>query len=767
MKTQDQLCLLTLTFCWVAMLFMLNPSSAYSAEEQKNGDEDPTALPEVNVKAGKIKDTSINPTQAITTITADDLQRLQPATIFDAIRDVPGVTVSGGPRPSGMTFNVRGYGDNEDVLVKVDGVQKGFEKYRMGGTFLEPELLKSIEVQRGPQISSGSGSLGGTIIATTKDAADFLRPGEKYGMRAKFGYGSNNDEYSRSYMVYGRPDERVDILYNYSNRQSNDITLGNGSKLPRSAIESISNLLKVSLFPVDGLQLTTSVVSFKDSGLQPYDASGSSSAAGSFGFVQRAIDDLTVSQSLHYAPGGKWIDLKATFGKGHSNLDDFIPPQLGTFINPAIPGCTGAIFLGNPNNTLCNGNITDEYRYQTTTFDIANTSRILETPQLKLSLLAGFQYLENTREVTRVTENPTRNATSYPNGFNPAAPPGSKITKAVYVQPRIEIGAFSAVPGVRFDRYEVEATGGTAAILNANNEATKVELSQTTYSMGLAYQLIPDRLTLFSNYGQGFRPPLLDEYFAVNVPGAGSFGARCIPFFTPNGPASGICGNLYKPQLSESTEAGISYVNPRLFDSSAKLTAKLTYFHIRTGNLLNSLGQNTAGEIVQNGVERRNGIEFESTAQYQVAYGRLSYSRTSGSIETDVRTNPVFVPVAQNLYNGTDKFPLYTVPGNALNLTLGMQLSKAWDINIGYRKVSDRVIALGGDLSASTIVFGKQDGYELFNAGIHYRPTANLAFRLLGENLANKEYNLDGGFGGSIGLPAPGRNVRFIAELTY
>ena len=777
MKTRDQLALLTLSLCWVALLLTLSPNVAMSAEsatadggtgEQQAKKDDvahqPEAaeLPEVRVNAGKIKDNSIDPTQSITTITTKDLERLQPATVFNAIRDVPGVSVSGGPRPSGMTFNVRGYTDNEDVAVKVDGVSKGFEKYRMGGTFIEPELLKSIEVQRGPQITSGAGSLGGTIIATTKDASDLLKPGQKYGMRAKFGYANNNDEYSRSYMVYGRPDERVDILYNYSNRQSNDITLADGSKLSTSAIESISKLLKVSLFPIDSIRLTTSIVSFDDKGLQPYDATGI--GPGSFGYVIRSIDDLTWSETLHFTPDNKWIDLKAIYGRGHTNLEDLIPPQTnsGSPNNQNNLSCNGPLLNGNPNNFLCRGNLTDSYKYKTETIDISNKSRIYEGDYFKTSLLVGYQYNKSDRDVTRVSENLVINNFSNPNGFNATVPPGTKTTYAIYVQPRFQLGALSITPGARWDKIEVEATGGSEKILQQNNQANKVELTERTYSLGLAYDIIPKRLTLFSNYGQGFRPPLLDEYFTQ-----GGFG-RCSSFNMPSGPTSRICGDLYKPQLSESTEVGISYQNPRLLDTAAQLTSKFTYFHISTSNLLSSLGETTNGEIVQRGKESRNGIEFENTMSYGVAYGRMAFSRTVGSTSTDVRIpDPnIFFPT-QLLYNQQGRFPLYTVPGNALSLTLGADLSKSLSVNINYRKVSSRTVVLSGDLSQGTLLFGKQDGYELFNAGIHYRVNENLGLRLIGENLANKQYNLDGGFGGSIGLPAPGRNLRFVAELTY
>ncbi|MFA6180059.1 MAG: TonB-dependent receptor [Candidatus Methylopumilus sp.] len=791
MKPQDKISLIAISLGWLAILLMVGPKSAQSAETSsadnpqsmqkpaqdtsKQGNPKANAseaqkemasiLPEVSVNAASIKDTSIDPTQSITTITAKDLERTQPATIFDAIRDVPGVGVSGGPRPSGMTFNVRGYTDNEDVAVKVDGVSKGFEKYRMGGTFIEPELLKSIEVQRGPQITSGAGSLGGTIIATTKDAADLLKPGQKYGARAKFGYANNNDEYSRSYMVYGRPHERIDILYNYSNRQSNDITLANGSKLSTSAIQSISKLLKVSLFPTDNLQLTTSIVSFQDSGLQPYDATGSGPA--SFGYVIRSIDDLTWSESLHFTPDNRWIDLKAIYGRGHTNLSDRIPPQQnpGSPNNQSNPLCNGPLLNGNPINFACRGNITDAYEYETASADVSNKVRIYEGDYFKANLLTGYQYAQSERHVTRVSENPTYNKLFYPDGFNAAAPPGTKTTHAVYLQPRFVLGALSITPGVRWDKVTVEAAGGTEKILQQNNEATKVEFNQRTYSLGLAYDIISKRLTLFSNYGQGFRPPLLDEYFSQ-----GGFGSRCTAYNMPSGPASGICGGLYKPQLSESTEAGISYQNPHLFNSAAQLTSKFTFFHIHTSRLLYSLGETTDGEIVQRGKETRNGIEFENTMSYGVVYGRMAYSRTAGGTSTDLRTKPdptVFPPPDELLYTRQGSFPLYTVPGNALSVTLGADISSTLNINVGYRKVSSRTVVLSGDIADGSLVFGKQDGYELFNAGIHYRPTPNLGLRLIGENLANKQYNLDGGFGGSIGLPAPGRNLRFVAELTY
>lgn len=705
-----------------------------SDQEEKNKQkanidiESIDTLPEVSVTDTRFKEESgIDRTLPITTITNEQLQRSQSSNIFEAVRSAPGVSTTGGPRASGMTFSIRGYSDNEDVMVKVDGAPKGFEKYRMGGAFIEPELLKSIEIQRGPQITSGSGSLGGTIIAQTKSAADFLRPGQRVGAKAKFGYGNNSDEYSRSYMAYTRPDERIDILYNYSNRQSNNLTLADGSKLDSSAIESISQLLKLSIFPVDDLELSTSLVSFDDTGLQPYDATGGQ--PGTFGTVIRSIDDFSWTQSLTYTPANPWINFKAIVAGGHTKLHDLIKPEQSS-INPTT------------------GNLNDYYDYKTKTVDLSNTATFLKTTSSQISLLTGYQYNESERMITRFFD------TLPSNGFNPSAPPGTRSYNAFYIQPHFQLGQFSVKPGYRRDDYKIEAGGDTVARLNRFQEDSKIEFTEETWSLGLAYDFFPrnnqQQLTLYSNYGQGFRPPLIDEYFTQGQFSRCRVLATVIPGSTMrSGPRSGICGDLYQPQTSESTEAGVSYQNAHLFGTDISLFSKLNFYHIYTSHLLLSLRENPDRSITQDGWERRNGVELESFMQYRGWFLRGAYSRISG-----------------NLFDGGNFAPLYTAPGNTLNINFGAELTKTLDFNITYRKVSDRNVILSGGLTPP-LVFGIQDGYEVWNAGIHWQAAPNVGMRLIGENLKNEEYRLDASGLGGLGIFAPGRNVKFLVELMY
>ncbi|CZX88294.1 TonB-dependent heme/hemoglobin receptor family protein [Enterobacter ludwigii] len=79
----------------------------------------------------------------------------------DLLRYVPGLMLDGTGRTNGQDVNLRGY-DRRGVLVLVDGVRQGTDTGHLNSTFLDPALIKRIEVVRGPSaLLYGSGALGG------------------------------------------------------------------------------------------------------------------------------------------------------------------------------------------------------------------------------------------------------------------------------------------------------------------------------------------------------------------------------------------------------------------------------------------------------------------------------------------------------------------------------------------------------------------------------------------------------------------------------
>ena len=756
----------------IALMVSMQCSIAYSAEESSENEKtsssqpatnsmagpkqpvpaaaiankaETATLPEVKVSGSRIKEQRINKTQSITKITLEDLERTQVSNVFDAVRGAPGVSIDGGPRLNGMSFSIRGYSES-DVAISVDGVLKNYDKYRSKGTYIEPDLLKTIEIRRGPQITSNSGFVGGAIITTTKDAEDFLTPGQIYGGRVKFGYGSNNDEYLRSYLAYARPHERVDILYNYTNRQANNIMQGNGKELENSDMAIESQLFKVTLFPIDSLKISTSIAKLEqDATLQRYDTITDSLFTTPY--VMRAIDEETISQTITYTPDNQWINLKSTLGTGHTKQDEGLPFgwQGNSYVSSTYY-CDGFIRRRISNNVAstplasamnCRGDRLDAYNFQNTNFDISNISKIYQSDDFKLDILLGAQYIRQKRELIRSFENPASLAVS--NVEEPAS--GTQTTRAFYLQPSVQVYRFTITPGYRKDYVELKAIDQTKESLEAATQTDKIDLKEEAYSLGFAFDAIPKRLTLFANYGQGFRPIPIGTIF-VN---SGRFlGTLISQSACPVDFAS--CEGIYKTQRVENTEAGATYTNPNLFNLQAQLTSKATFFHSNTKNVVLA----TSNYLPIYGDQIRNGWEFENSLYYKNLYSQLSYSRMSGSI----------------IYKDQETSgPLYTVPGNTLNLVIGAKLSNSLDVNMNYRKVSDKTYLMS--LTGANGQYGTQDGYELFNAGIRWSPDKHLTFRLVGENLTNKQYNLDGGFAGTLGLPAPGRNIKFYTELIY
>ena len=528
-------------------------------------DQPDTELPEVRVRAAPTlrAETTMATTSSRTTLNDAALRRRQADSVFQVMDEVPGVTVQGGPRNSGMSFNIRGYSDTEDVRIELDGVVKGFEKYRFGGTFIEPELLKAIEVQRGAQIES-PGALGGTVRATTRDARDLLRPGQTWGARAKLGWASNNHEQHRFAAAYGRPSDQTDVVLGVSRREGGNLELSNGKRLPLSEVDAGSHLLKGSWWASEALKLSASWVRYHDQGLQAYDTysgvvgSGSSpiDLVGSFGQVQRRIDDDTLSLQAHWADEARGHDWLTTVGRSETRVRDHFEPGWSVF--------------------SLNSQVDDDIRQTHHTLDSRLTLGLWRGEGRDgLNLKLGGQWGHSEREALRITSNPFVNQVLYPGGYNQAQPPGSKYSAGGYAQLDWRRGRWQVLPGTRFDVTKVRVIGRNAELLQAAGEDSQVRYTEWSPSLTLSYALQPGRWTGFITAARSHRPPLIDEAFM-----RGGFGvcnnnallrvrgtqAR-VPGYAAGAqvaPSTGICAPYYEPERSQGLEWGLHTRQPEV-----------------------------------------------------------------------------------------------------------------------------------------------------------------------------------------------------------
>lgn len=122
--------------------------------------------------------------QSVSVLTAQDIQDRGVLTVQDALRAIPGLSVSG----SGNNFTyvrIRG-GEANHTLIMVDGVQlsAGDSAYILSG--LDTANIERIEVLRGPQsVFYGSDASAGVINIITKRGG----PGTEYGGSVELGDG--------------------------------------------------------------------------------------------------------------------------------------------------------------------------------------------------------------------------------------------------------------------------------------------------------------------------------------------------------------------------------------------------------------------------------------------------------------------------------------------------------------------------------------------------------------------------------------------------
>jgi hemoglobin/transferrin/lactoferrin receptor protein len=639
-----------------------------------------------------------------------DIERLQPDSVFDLVRDIPGVSINGGPRSTGMSFNIRGFSDNEDILVEVDGIPRSFEKYRFGsGIFIEPELLQRLSVERSPSLARGSGALGGTVSATTRDPGDLLADDRNLGGFIKSGYSTNNDERLLAASVAGRVGE-FGLLGSWTIRNSNDQRLPDGSRLDNSESDGSGGLAKLVWELADATQLRLSLTRFTSRSLQPYDATGGQ--PGFFGTVQRDIDDRTLAATLsHTGEGGRW-GVDATVGQVDTLMNDLLPPGDTPFSNQLT------------------GEVSDRLDYRTR---VARADFRWQSPAGRAGwgLWVGAQFIGGERSISRVTANVALNDRLYPGGFNAAQPPGGRRTVAAYVQPEVTFGPVMLRTGLRWDHYRIDALDGTRALLEDLDEPTRISFSRLTPGVSGEVTLWPDRLRWFYSYSEAFRPPLIDEYFT-----RGAF-SRCIrPFLGALAPASGICGGLYVPEESRNRETG-------LILSWSGFRARAAWFQTTVTNVLESITVVEPGVVAQPGREERSGIEVEVSWESTHVFGRASYAALEGSFWRP---------------NGSG--PLFDLPGDTLTGQFGLRTGGGL-LEAGYRieQVADRRAIVGSTPGLQPLV-GTQPGYRLHGAFATLRPSARLELRLSAENLGNERYLLNNGFGGAPGAQAPGRDLR-------
>lgn len=472
----------------------------------------------------------------VSVVEREEIQARQASSIADVIRDVPGVFVDGGARRSGQAPTIRGFRE-EDILILVDGVKQSFISGHDGRIFIEPDLLKTVEIVKGPMSALyGSGALGGVIALTTVDAADFLEPGETAGVRLKAGYQSGNDEYMLTSTGFMRTkDGKFDAVASFTYRDTGNIELGNGATLPEQE-KIAASLLKGTTQLSEDMKFTGTWVHYQNDALNPNNPQGNSVGD----LVNRFVQSDTVSGKLSYAPTGNPLvdgNLLVYWARHVSDEDDVSDPR-----------------------------VTD-HTIETMGINIDNRSRFQLDDSTKLTLTYGAEYYVDSQVST--------DTAPLGGGLN-NVPDADASYYGTFLQAEFKIdqpaglpGELTILPGVRWDGFANEYKG-TAGYEDFEDQAISKKL-------GLAYKPVP-WLLLFGNYGEAFRAPSYTELYAQGVH---------FPGVAPGFPANVFQPNpTLRPQDGVTLEGGVGFEFRDIAEAGDRFTIKGSYWTTDAKNFI-------------------------------------------------------------------------------------------------------------------------------------------------------------------------------------
>lgn len=375
----------------------------------------------------------------------------------DLLRKVPGLTLDGTGRTNGQDVNLRGY-DRRGVLVLVDGVRQGTDTGHLNSTFLDPALIKRIEVVRGPSaLLYGSGALGGVIAYDTADAKDLLDVGKNSGYRV-FGTAATGDHsLGMGASTYGRTDT-LDGLLAWSSRDRGDLRQSDGTTASND--EAINNMLAKGSWKIDSAQtLAGSLRYYNNDAREPKNPQTSAADASNPMTNRSTIQrDAQLTYSLVPADNG-WLNADAR------------------------------IYWSEARINAQNADNTGEFRKQTTKGGkIDNRSRLFTDSFASHLLTYGGEYYRQEQQ---------------PGGATTGFPEAKIDFSSGWLQDEITLRDLpvTLLGGTRYDSYRGSSDG-----------YEDVDADKWSSRAGLTVAPT-DWLMLFGSYAQAFRAPTMGEMY--------------------------------------------------------------------------------------------------------------------------------------------------------------------------------------------------------------------------------------------------------------
>jgi vitamin B12 transporter len=275
-------------------------------------------------------------------------------------------------------------------------------------------------------------------------------------------------------------------------------------------------------------------------------------------------------------------------------------------------------------------------------------------------------------------------------------------------QEYFSVSAFGpyASPTLGDDSTKVNQFGAYASLVLKNINGFNVELGGRynnfnkygdvfTFSFNPSY-VFKNNIKVFGNISTGFKTPSLYQVYSE--------------YRIPTGELS--------PEKSLSIEGGVQY-------RTEKINLRAVYFSRNIQDNIVFVNTNTApyGYYANADKQKDKGLELEASVDFGKVQLNANYTNLDGKIETKTGTKD------------TSFFNLYRRPRQTINLNVGIDLCKNWNINLGVQSISKRYEAIYG---AAPV---EMPAYYVWNLYSTYSIIKNIKVFIDLKNITDEKYS--------------------------
>ncbi len=476
---------------------------------------------------------------SIDVITSDDIERKQANDIREAVKDIPNVSVKRAParfslagtptgRDQNSGFNVRGLEGNR-VLLLTDGIRQPrsyvFSANSFGRDYFDIGLVERIEIIKGPASALyGSDGMGGLVNFITYEPQALIKPGNTFGGKASIGYSGDDNGKHVGATIAGKANDTVQWLFSANAGRSQGLE-NMGTNESANVDRTAPNPEKDKTLGVMGKVVVTPNADQKHT--------------FTFEHVEKKADyNLLSGVAKPPYTAASVVGLN-----GFNNMDKDRLTWDGKFkVNSALADDLQGVVSyqkAGSREYISEDRFTSADRVRDTTYD-ENTLQLGIKADKMLRLNSSWaQKLTYGIDYTRADIKNLQTGVVPPAGETfplKRFPDTVESSYALYVQDEFLSDFWSITPGVRFDKYKLDAD-------QAGFNATAASLSDSAVSpkLGVLFRATP-QWSVYGNYAAGFKAPNAFQVnnFFENV----TAGYKTVP--NPN----------LKPETSQNFEVG-------------------------------------------------------------------------------------------------------------------------------------------------------------------------------------------------------------------